>query len=269
MSHRDIFGVTWYKEQEGGDIGIVRDFIMKEPQIEPYIFPEPDAELIKEKCERIVNNYGNLFKIYEIGFSLYERAWTLRGMDSLLMDFILNKKFVDELFDKILEYNLKVIDLAAQYPIDCIMFGDDWGQQKGLIMGPKLWKRFIKPRIAKMYERVKKHGLYIAHHSCGDNYELFPELIGMGLDIYNTFQPEIYDLEKYKKEFGNYLTIYGGISTQCILSKGTPEEVKAETRRTMDVLGRNGGYIVAPTHQITTDIPLENILAFIEVVKGQ
>lgn len=269
MSYKDIYGVTWHKEQEGGDIGVIRDFIMKEPKIAPYIFPEPDAELIKGKCEGIVNNYGNLFKIYEIGFSLYERAWTLRGMDSLLMDFMLNEEFVDELLDKILGYNLKVIDLAAQYPIDCIMFGDDYGQQKGLIMGPKLWKRFIKPRLAQMYERVKKHGLYIAHHSCGDNYELFPNLIEMGLDIYNTFQPEIYDIKKFKNEFGNYLTIYGGISTQGILSKGTPEEVKSETKRMIEVLGRNGGYIVAPTHQVTTDIPLDNILAFVETVKEQ
>lgn len=269
LSYKDIFGVTWHKEQEGGDIGIIRDFVLKEHRLDYYTFPEPDAELINRKCESMINDHADLFKIYEIGFSLFERAWTLRGMDSLLMDFILNEEFVDELFDNILDYNLKVIDLAAQYPIDCIMFGDDWGQQKGLIMGPALWKRYIKPRIAQMYERVKKYGLYIAHHSCGDNYELFPDLIDMELDIYNTFQPEIYDVEKFKKEFGNNLTIYGGISTQGILSKGTPEEVKKETRRMMGILGKNGGYIVAPTHQVTTDIPLCNIFAFIETVNKQ
>jgi len=269
MSFKDIFGVTWYKGQEGGDIGVIRDYIMKEPHIKPYTFPQPDPELIKTKCERMASNHADLFKIYEISFSLYERAWTLRGMDNLLMDFILNEEYVDELLDRILEYNLKVIDLAAQYPIDCIMFGDDWGQQKGLIMGPKLWKRFIKPRIAQMYERVKKHGLYIAHHSCGDNYKLFGELIDMGLDIYNTFQPEIYDIEKFKNEFGSYMTIYGGISTQGILSRGTPKEVREETKRIMGILGKNGGYIVAPTHQCTTDIPLENIFAFIDTVKSQ
>lgn len=268
MSYKDIYGVTWHKEQMGGDIGIVRDFIFKEPDIGLFDFPEPDLGLIKSKCERIVSEHGNLFKIYEIGFSLYERAWTLRGMDNLLMDFLLNEKFVDELLDKILEYNINVIDLAAQYPIDCIMFGDDWGQQKGLIMGPKLWKRFIKPRVAQMYERVKKHGLFVAQHSCGDNSELFKDLIDMGLDIYNTFQPEIYNIEKFKKEFGNYLTIYGGISTQGILSKGNPKEVEKEIRKMMGLLGYNGGYIVAPTHQLTTDIPVENILAFIKTVKN-
>lgn len=269
VSYKDIYGVTWYKEQAGGDIGIIKDFIFKEPDIGLFTFPEPDVEFIKSKCERITKEYGSLFKIYEIGFSLYERAWTLRGMDSILMDFILNEEFVDNLLDKILQYNLKVIDIAAQYPIDCIMFGDDWGQQKGLLMGPKHWNRFIRPRVLTMYERVKKHDLYVAQHSCGDNSELFGDLIDMGLDIYNTFQPEIYQVEKFKKEFGNHITVYGGVSTQGILSKGSPEEVKREVRRMMGILGANGGYIAAPTHQITSDIPMENILAFVETVKKQ
>ncbi|MHB1485785.1 MAG: uroporphyrinogen decarboxylase family protein [Saccharofermentanales bacterium] len=267
--YRDIFGVTWDKEQHGGDIGTIRDYIFKEPDNDLFEFPTPDPEFIKRKCEDIVNRHPDLFKIYEISFSLYERAWTLRGIDNLLMDFVLNKKFVEKLFDKILDYNLKVIDIAAQYPIDCIMFGDDWGQQKGLIMGPAYWDEYIGPRLSEMYARVKKHGLYICQHSCGDNIELFERLIDMGLDIYNTFQPEIYDAVQFKKMYGNDLTIYGGISTQCVLAHGKPDEVREETKKMMDVLGRNGGYIVAPTHQITSDIPFDNILAFIETVKAQ
>jgi uroporphyrinogen decarboxylase len=265
----DIFGVTWYKDQEGGDIGNVKEYIFNEPDIKLFTFPEPDAELIKSKCEMIVNSHPNLFKIYEIGFALFERAWTLRGFENLLMDFMLEEDFVNELLDGILEYNLKVIDLAAQYPIDCFMFGDDWGQQKGLIMGPSLWNKYIKPRMSVMFDRVKKNNLYIAHHSCGDNYILFKDLIEMGLDIYNTFQPEVYDLRKFVEEYGSSITVYGGISTQGVLSKGSPENVREETKRMMNVLGKKGGYIVAPTHQIPSDIPLENILAFIETVKGQ
>lgn len=269
ITYRDIFGVVWHREQAGGDIGIVRDYIMNEPDISLHNFPQPDEKLINIKCQSMIKDNPDLFKIYEIGFSMYERAWTLRGMDSLLMDMIEEEAFVDALLDRILEYNLKVIDIAAGYPIDCFMFGDDWGQQKGLIMGPRLWKRFIRPRMAEMYARVKKHGLFVCHHSCGDNYELFGELINIGLDIYNTFQPEVYDMVKFKKEFGNDLTVYGGISTQGILAHGTPAQVREETVRTMDIMGKGGGYIVAPTHQATSDIPVENILAFIKAVQEQ
>jgi len=98
---------------------------------------------------------------------------------------------------------------------------------------------------------------------------IFPDLIELGLDIYNTFQPEIYDVEFMKKEYGAKLTFYGGISTQQLLPRATPEEVKKETRRLMNILARNGGYIVAPTHDIPEDVPLENVLAFLEVVQNQ
>ena len=94
-------------------------------------------------------------------------------------------------------------------------------------------------------------------------------MIEIGLDIYNTFQPEIYDVAKMKREYGKDLTFYGGISTQQLLPKATPDEVKAEMRRLMGILGKGGGYIVAPTHAMPNDIPTENILAFLEVVQNQ
>ena len=263
--YKDIFGVIWKTEQKGGDIGTVENYVFTEPDINMFEFPVPDETLINEKCERMINEHPDLFKIYEIGFSLFERAWTLRGMEDLLTDFILEPAFVDALLDKILEYNLGVIEIAARFPIDCIMFGDDWGQQNGLIMGFRHWERFIKPRMAKMYAAVKKHGLYVCQHSCGDNRELFSSLADMGLDIYNTFQPEIYDVEAFQEAFGKRIKVYGGISTQGVLAKGKPEDVKDAVRQMKRRMGKN--YIIAPTHQITEDIPLDNILAFIDAIR--
>jgi len=265
-SYRDLFGVVWDIDRKNGDIGIVREYLLKEPSIGGYKFPEPDRKMIGAKCENLVNNHSERFKIFEIGLSFFERAWTLRGMDNFLMDMLLEEGFVCELLDRITEFNLAVIDIASGYGIDCIMFGDDWGQQKGLIMGYPLWKKYIFPRMKVMYERIKKHGLYVAQHSCGDNRELFPDLIGIGLDIYNTFQPEIYDLREFKREYGGDVTIYGGISTQGVLSRGTPDEVYSAVRQTVEILGKNGGYIAAPTHQCTSDIPIDNILAFLKAV---
>ena len=264
---KDMYGVVWNREQKG-DFGVVNDFLLKEAELGDYTFPVPDEKLVIEKCKRI-EKQKNKFKLYGIGFSLFERAWTLRSMQELLVDFILNKEFVNKLMDSIVEYNMAVIDLASQYDIDCIMFGDDWGQQQGLIMGPDLWREFIKPRLKKMYDRVKERKLYVAQHSCGDIREIFPDLIELGLDIYNTFQPEIYDVIKMKKLYGDKITFYGGISTQTLLPRAAPEEVKAEVRRFMDILGYNGGYIVAPTHAMPDDIPTENILAFLDVVQNQ
>ena len=266
---RDQFGVTWLMDQRG-DFGVVDKILLPEPTLDNYAFPEPNEADIRRKCEWLVSKENaGLFTMFGIGFSLFERAWSLRGMENLLMDFILEPDFADQLFDRICEYNLKVIQIALEYPIDCIYFGDDWGQQRGMIMGPKHWRRFLKPHLAKMYSLAKSHGKYICQHSCGDIHEVFPEVIEIGLDIYNTFQPEIYDVAAFKKEFGDSLTIYGGISTQHILPHGTPEQVRIETRRMMDILGQNGGYICAPTHAVPYDVPLENLMAFIETVQNQ
>ncbi len=264
---KDMFGVVWNRAQEG-DFGIVENYILTDSEFGDYVFPEPDEKLIRKKCSRL-QSQTDKFRMYAIGFSLFERAWTLRSMPELLIDFMINKEFASQLLDKIVEYNLAVVDIVAQYDIDCVFFGDDWGQQKGLIMGPSLWREFIKPRLKKMYDRVKEHGMYIFQHSCGDIHEIFPDLIELGLDAYNTFQPEIYDVVEMKRLYGDKITFYGGISTQRLLPTGTPDEVKNEMKRLMKILGENGGYIVAPTHAMPNDIPTENILAFLEVLQNQ
>jgi uroporphyrinogen decarboxylase len=264
---KDMFGVVWNREQEG-DFGVVKDYILTDSEFGGYSFPVPDEKLIREKCERL-EHQKDKFRMYIIGFSLFERAWTLRSMPELLIDFMVNKEFANELLDRIVEYNLAVVDIVSEYDIDCIFYGDDWGQQKGLIMGPQLWREFIKPRLKKMYDKAKENGMYVAQHSCGDISEVFPDLIELGLDIYNTFQPEIYDVAKMKELYGDKITFFGGISTQRLLPSASPKEVKAEMKRLMKLLGQDGGYIVAPTHAMPNDIPTENIMAFLEVVQNQ
>ena len=265
---QDMFGVIWDKGAQEGDFGIAIGHPIPDSEIGDYKFPEPDEKLIREKCERLVAQKDK-FTMYIIGFSLYERLWTLHGIEQTLEDFLLEPEFIDEVLDGIVEYNCKVVDIVAQYPIDCIFYGDDWGQQQGLIMGYPLWKRFIKPRLKKMYDHVKKYGMYVAQHSCGDCRQVFPDLVELGLDIYNTFQPEVYDIVDFKERFGKNLTFYGAISTQKILPFKTPEEVRVEMHRIMDILGKDGGYILAPTHAMPGDIPEENVLMFQHVAKNE
>lgn len=265
---KDMFHVIWDKGAQEGDFGIAIGHPIPDCEIGDYVFPEPDEKLIREKCERLVQQKDK-FTMYIIGFSLYERLWTLHGTFQTLVDFLEEPEFITEVLDKIVEYNCKVVDIVAEYPIDCIFFGDDWGQQKGLQMGLPIWQEFLKPQLKKMYDHVKKYGMYVAQHSCGDCREVFPDLVELGLDIYNTFQPEVYDITEFKKKFGNKITFFGGISTQCILPFKTPEEVKAEMHRVMDILGKDGGYILAPTHAMPADIPPENVIAFMEVAKNE
>jgi uroporphyrinogen decarboxylase len=263
----DMFGVEWNRCQEG-DFGIVSRYPILDTDFGDYRFPEPDETLIREKCERLLQQQDK-FTMYIIGFSLFERAWTLHSMENVLCDFLLEPDFMHALLDKIVEYNLKVIEIVAQYPIDCIFFGDDWGQQQGLIMGYPTWKTFLYPRLKILYDAVKKHGMFVAQHSCGDCREVFPDLVELGLDIYNTFQPEVYDIVDFKRRFGASITFFGGISTQRLLPVATPDEVKKEMHRIMDIMAVDGGYILAPTHAMPGDIPSENVMAFLEVCQNE
>ncbi len=265
---KDMFGVVWDRGRQDGDFGIVNEYQLMEPDFEGYQFPEPDEQLIRQKCEQLMERRDH-FTMYTLGFSLFERAWTLRSMPELLCDMLLNEEFVDELLRRIVDYNLAVVDIAAEYPIDCIFFGDDWGQQKGLIMGYPLWQRFIKPNLKRQYDHVKSKGLYVAQHSCGDCSEVFPDLVELGLDIYNTFQPEIYDIRLFKERYGHAITFFGGISTQTLLPFATPDKLRQEMHHIIDVLAKDGGYIIAPTHAMPSDIPTENVLTFLDVCQNQ
>ena len=265
---QDQFGIVWNRTIDK-DIGNVAEYLLPEPDLSHYTFPQPDFARNAAGMERLLREYPDRFTAGALGFSLFERAWTLRGMENLLMDMVLNPSFVDALLDRILEYNLAVIEQMIEYPVDAIYFGDDWGQQRGLIMGPKHWRRFIKPRLAQMYARVKAAGKYIIQHSCGAIQELFPDLIELGLDIFNTFQPEVMDVDWVKREYGAHLTFYGGISTQQALPWMDVPTLKAHIREMIQRIGRGGGYIVAPTHAIPRDVPPENIVAFIEVVRDE
>jgi len=265
---RDGFGIVWNRTIDH-DIGNVEEILLPEPTLSGYAFPEPDLERNAKVYDRLVAENSERFRHAGVGFSMFERAWTLRGMENLLADMVLHPSFVDDLMDEILAYNLKVIDHLLAWDVDCVRFGDDWGQQRGLIMGPKHWRRFIKPRVAVMYERVKRAGKFVMQHSCGDVDELFPDLIDMGLDIFNTFQPEVMDVQWVKQEYGQHLTFYGGISTQQVLPRVGPDELKQVMRHMIETIGRDGGYIVAPTHAIPRDVSAENIAAFIEVVQNQ
>lgn len=266
---RDHFGVVWNRNGADKDIGMIEGSVLPEPTLDEYEFPDIEEPRLRKDFEQVLANSSDEFVIGAVNFSTFERAWTLRGIENFLADMVAEPEFVEELLDTICEHNLKVLDVMLSYPIDGIYLGDDWGQQKGLIMGPNHWRRFIKPRIARMYEKAKSSGRAVIQHSCGDINELFPDLIEIGMDVYQTFQPEIYDIRSVKREYGKDLTFWGGISTQQVLPWVGPDEVQRVACEIMEIMGPGGGYIAAPTHSVPADVPPENIVALAEVFKNQ
>ena len=146
---QDVFGVVWDRSIDK-DIGDVKGAVLPEPTLRGYSFPDPmDPRFFADIPEKMAR-YGDRFRVYEIGFSLWERAWTMRGFENIMMDFYDHPDFVRDLLHVIGEYNIAQIGKALKFDIDGVYFGDDWGQQRGLQMGPQLWREFIYPVLKRM-----------------------------------------------------------------------------------------------------------------------
>ena len=264
---KDIFGVVWNRTVDK-DIGVVENKLLPKPSLAGLDFPDPDDEAIYANVDRLSQQHAHRFREAVIGFSLHERAWTLRGMTDLFMDMIDNPPFIHDLLDAICDWNLKVIANFLEHDLDAIHFGDDWGQQTGLQMGAEHWRTFYKPRLARMYRAVRDAGKYVTIHSCGKVDELFDDLVEMGLNCFNPFQPEVMDVYRLHDQYLGRLAFHGGVSTQKLMPYGSPDDVRKEVAR-MISMGQRGGLIVAPAHALPPDVPVENMLAMLDVLMNQ
>ena len=264
---QDEFGVLWNRSGVDKDIGVVAEYLLKEDTLSDYTFPVPDLDEVTKKTKAMMENGRDTFKLGKIGMTFFERAWSLRGMENLMCDFHDNEAFTEGLFQSILEYNLQIVNRALNFPIDGFYFGDDYGMQTGLMFSPDCFRKYLKPCLAALFEPIKAKGKRVMLHSCGNIEKILPDLIEIGLDVYQTVQPEIYDLKKLKREFGNDLSFWGGISTQRDLPNLSAKEISVLTIDTIQILGENGGYICGPTHQVPDDVPPENIAAMFDALK--
>ena len=266
---KDYFGVVWNKTVDK-TLGVVDNPPLRDVSFEGYSFPNPNNLPVYKFIEENIQKYPSHFHMLSIGFTLFERAWSLVGMENLMMLFLMEPSFVHDLLDKITEYNIAVIkngnDIGG---IDCVHFGDDWGTQIGLMIGKEMWQEFIKPRFKKTCEVAKELGLYISLHSCGKVDELIPEMIDCGVDVFDPFQPEVMDVCKIKKQYAGKIAFWGGLSVQKTLPYSSVAIVEKEAEILLNELGKEGGYIFSPSHSLTGDIPAENIDAFLRIANNQ
>jgi uroporphyrinogen decarboxylase len=153
--------------------------------------------------------------------------------------------------------------------VDGGYFGDDYGAQRAMLFSPRLWRRLIKPRLAKMFAVFVDAGLPVILHSDGDIRKILPDLVEIGLTTLNPVQPEVLDHTWLQQEYGTKLSFYGGISTQGVLPNGTVEEVRAATIACARTLAPCGtGLLLGASHRMQSDIPARNVEAMLDAFSG-
>ncbi len=200
---------------------------------------------------------------------VFEFAWYLRGLDNMLADMLIDEEMAAVCLDRMSSIQCEIAKKAAECGVDMIVYGDDVGTQRSLMMSKEAWKRWIMPTTAAVIAAAKKVNpdLLAFYHSDGAIVDIIPELIEIGVDILNPIQPECMDPFELKELYGDKLSFWGALGTQTTMPFGTPEEVYETTKELIQKMGKGGGFCIAPTHMLEPEVPFENIEAFMRAVK--
>jgi uroporphyrinogen decarboxylase len=268
---RDLYGAVWRLDRRPWHL---EKPPLAEPSLDGYTFPEPERFFRpewKERARQTCEEHGDSFLMAGLGWGLFEVSWNLRGFENVMMDTVAEPDFYEEMLDRLTDLYLTFVEYTVDLPVDAIMFGDDWGDQRGVIIGPERWRRFFKPRWAKIYQAVHDSGKKVVTHCCGSIADIIPDLIEIGLDVLESVQPEAVGMNPYglKEKWGDKLTFWGGLGSQSTIPFGTSEQIKEEVGRLCAEMGKGGGYILSPAKALQPETPTLNAAAVLEAFTQQ
>jgi uroporphyrinogen decarboxylase len=243
--------------------------------IESFDWPNPNNPDmftgLKEQAQYWYENTDYVVGADGIKVGILQTASQLRGYDKLFLDFALNPEithaFLDRISAIINEMYRQYLKVVGPY-VQVVVITDDQGTQNSLMVSPKMFREFIKPRLKSLVDTIKETAdVKVLMHCDGAILKIIPDLIEIGVDILNPIQTVVKDFDdtqKLKTQFGNQICFHGGIDVQQVMVSATVQEMQQEVRRRIHDLGTSGGYIIAPCHNINVDIPVENTLAMFE-----
>lgn len=239
-------------------------------ELEAYPFPDfasADGSHQAEQVRKIKEQ--DLIALGNMQMTIWECAWYMRSMEELFCDMMMEDEKAEFLLDKVTEFSMIRALSYAKAGVDVLFLGDDIGMQHTIMMSEELYVTWIKPRLKKIIDAVKEVNpdIIVFYHSCGFIEPLIPHLIEAGIDVLNPIQSECMDFEEIYRKYGDKISFHGTIGTQTVMPKGTPEEVKEVVWHNLDIAGEKGGLFVAPTHMLEPEVPLENILAYVEACR--
>ncbi len=229
-------------------------------------FPEADDPAIYDAVRKAAERAGGRYVAAKAFNNFYERLWSLRGMQNLLMDFHIHKKELHRLCDALLGIVLEFVNGAADAGADAFVTSNDLGHQTGLMMSPASFREFLKPLHVKVAEACHSRGMHYWMHSCGNLTDILSDLIEAGVDCLHPLQYGAMDWQSTAAIIRGKMTAWAGVDVQHILQEETPKGVRVHVRELIDTFNRpgEGGCVVAAGNGITGSTPLENIDAFLD-----
>jgi uroporphyrinogen decarboxylase len=275
-TYQDEWGVTWRTIEYQTRFGpgkYTEPFghpLADDEKLEKYSPPDPERPDLYLEASRVLHEYKEEFWIVGVTpTTIFETAWALRGYEQLMVDMVSEPDKANRVMDFPFHYHMGVAQRLVSMGVDMIWLGDDVGGQNSMLMSPGMWRTYLKPRMAELIASLKAINpqLKVAYHTDGVVYPIIPELIEVGIDVLNPIQPAAMDPVKLKAEYGDRLCFWGSMDIQQTLPFGTPEEVRAEVLTRLGTIGRGGGLIIGPTHNLQLDTPLENFWAMVETIR--
>lgn len=265
---RDAYGSLWRMDKRPWHLDRPA---LRESTLRGYMFPSvehfvvPIEREINAACRQIAEDPDH-FQVIDMGWGIFEQTWRIRGFEEALMDAISEPAFYEDLVARIGEIYLAMVRACAPVPADAFLFGDDWGDQRGTILGPDRWRDLIRPAWQPIYDEVHRQGKIVMSHSCGSVAEIMGDIVEMGMDVLESVQPEAAGMNPYelKKEWGDQITFWGCLGSQSTIPFGSAAEVRTEIRRLREEMGSGGGYIMAPAKPLQPETPTENAVAIVE-----
>lgn len=236
-------------------------------QIQSYPFPVFDLSnlpAMKDAADRI--HASGRPALGYMATTIWERSWYMRGMENLMCDMMAEDDMATVLLDKVTDVAIMQARAYANAGADAIFLGDDVGMQHSIMMSIGLYEEWLMPRLKRVIDaaRAINPDVVVFYHSCGRVTELIPSLIKAGIDVLDPVQPETMDFRLLHEMYGDKLSFHGTLGTQSLMPFGTPEEVRRTVFQNLDIAGEKGGLFVCPTHLLEPEVPVENVIAYIQ-----
>ena len=267
---KDAYGALWRMDRKPWHLEKIP---LDVPDLKKYNFPPAKKfcePVLAKKTEAIAkyNADNEHYRLIGMGWGIYEHTWRIRGFENALMDMITDEDFYRELAEKLTENYIAMLKACEDVPNDAYLFGDDWGDQRGIIMGPEKWRKYIKPCWEKIYGEVHRQGKKSIQHSCGSIVDIYDDLAEIGMDCHESVQPEAAGMapEILHKKWGKKISFWGCLGSQSVLHSGTPDEIHDEIIRLAKIFQKDGGFVLAPAKPLVDDMAIEKAAAVVETL---